>query len=731
MRSVTWLRIVLIQIYFALIIIPLSLFSQQEENILVHPWNDTSLSISNRVDSLLIHMTLEEKVSQLLYNSPEIPRLDIPKYNWWNEALHGVARAGNATVFPQAIGLAATFNGKLIEKVAMTISDEARIKYNAAIEIDNRERYTGLTFWSPNINIFRDPRWGRGQETYGEDPFLTSTIGLAFVAGLQGDNSKYLKTAACAKHYVVHSGPEALRHEFDAIPPIKDFYETYLPAFDNLVRKGKVAGVMCAYNMTFGEPCCGSKFLDIELLRQDWGFKGYHVSDCWAISDIHAFHKYTSNAEESAALALKSGIDLNCGTSYNSLLEAFKNSKVTEQQIDTALSRLLRTRIMLGMFDPHGSNPYDTISKEKLRSPEHILVAREAATKSIVMLKNDGILPLANNQKKIVVMGPYAADSYVMLGNYNGTSGNIVTILEGISNLVNPGTALEYKPGFLPLQDVEKSIDWITTDAHSCDAIIVVMGISNYIEGEEGDALASTNKGDKKNLNFPQHQLDFLEKLSMNGDKPIISVITGGSPLYMEKVHEYSDAILWTWYGGEQGGTAVADIIFGEQSPSGRLPISFPTKDHRLPEYEDYSMHNRTYRYMLDEPMYPFGFGLSFAKINYSEIYSKNENEVSVVIRNQGDISIEEVVQLYISFDVIGLELPKYALVAIQIVALDPNESKKIRFKLEDEMFIYYDNNGLKNDYKGSCNIMIGGSSPSTRALELGGNQWEEIKIIR
>lgn len=731
MQTSYWLRIVFIKFYFVLTLIPISITAQNEGKQFIHPWNDTTLVISDRIDSLLAVMTIEEKVSQLLYNSPEIPRLDIPRYNWWNEALHGVARAGNATVFPQAIGLAATFDNELVERVATAISDEARIKYNAAIAINNRERYTGLTFWSPNINIFRDPRWGRGQETYGEDPFLTSNIGLAYVRGLQGNNPKFLKTAACAKHYVVHSGPEALRHEFNAVTPLKDFYETYLPAFDSLVRKGNVAGVMCAYNKTFGEPCCGSKFLDIEILRKNWGFKGYHVSDCWAISDIHTFHKYTSNSLESATLALNSGIDLNCGTSYSSLVEAYNNSKVTGHQIDTAISRLLRTRIMLGMLDPIGSNPYDTINKNRLRSPEHMDLAREAATKSIVLLKNNGILPLKNNQKKMVVMGPYATDAYVMLGNYHGTSGNIVTILEGISNIINPGTTMEYKPGFLPLQDVNKSVDWITKDAHTCDAIIVVLGISNYIEGEDGDALASKDKGDKRNLDFPQHQLDFLEKLSKNGDKPIISIITGGSPLYMEKVHEYSDAILWTWYGGEQCGTAVADIIFGEQSPSGRLPVSFPAKDNVLPDYEDYSMHNRTYRYMLDEPMYPFGFGLSYSRVNYSEVETRNNNQASVTIKNQGNMSVEEVVQLYISFSVMDLKLPKYALKAIQRIPLGPKEAKSVSFTLNDDMFVYYDNKGIRHDYKGNAKLIIGGSSPSSRVMELGGNNRAEINIIR
>lgn len=723
-----WRRIALVQIFIAFVFFHGKTQAQDDHKELLFPWNDTTLNIEDRINSLLLVMTIDEKVSQLSYNSPEIIRLGIPEYNWWNEALHGVARAGNATVFPQAIGLAATFDNNLIERVATVISDEARIKYNAAIKLGNRNRYMGLTFWSPNINIFRDPRWGRGQETYGEDPVLTAHIGLAFVKGLQGYNTKYLKTAACAKHYVVHSGPEALRHEFDAIPPIKDFYETYLPAFDTLISKGKVAGIMCAYNRTFGEPCCGSKFLDIDILRNDLGFDGYHVSDCWAISDIHTFHNYTSNAEESAALALKNGIDLNCGSSYASLVDAYNNRMITMPQIDTALSRLLRTRIKLGMFDPIGSNPYDLIPKENLRSAKHTLIAKEAASKSIVMLKNNNVLPLSKKLTKLIVMGPYATDSYVMLGNYNGTSGNIVTILEGISNSIDPGTTLEYKTGFLPLQKVDKPNDWVVQDAHSADAIIVVLGISNYIEGEDGDAIASTFKGDKSSLQFPEHQIEFLKKLNESGDKPIISIITGGSPLYMEEVHSYSDAVLWSWYGGEQGGAAVSEIIFGDESPSGRLPITFPRKDQVLPNYEDYSMSNRTYRYMIEEPFYPFGYGLSYGEVVYSNI-NYDSNRVNVNMVNNSNVEIEEVAQLYISYQVDGIELPKYALKAIKRIKLEPNESKVISFQLNEPMFTYFDNEGNKHQYKGITTIRIGGSSPSQRALELGIGNWVETDI--
>lgn len=707
--------------YFA--ISPHPAYSQSVTENEINPWEVTSESLHHRTLSLLNAMTIEEKASQLLFESPAIERLGVTEYNWWNEALHGVARSGKATVFPQAIGLGATFDKDLIYRVASAISDEARIKYNEAIAIGNRGRYAGLTFWSPNVNIFRDPRWGRGQETYGEDPILTAQLGLAFVKGLQGENPKYLKTAACAKHYVVHSGPEALRHEFDAVPPIKDFYETYLPAFDTLVRRGKVAGVMCAYNRTFGEPCCGSPFLDLEILRDDWKFEGYHVSDCWAINDIHQNHKYTNTVEESVALSLENEIDLNCGSSYRSLMDAYNQKLITESQIDTSLYRLIKIRVMLGMFDPPGSSPYDLLPSTGLNSEKNIELAREAAVKSIVMLKNDGVLPLDPNMRSLFVTGPFATDTYVSMGNYYGMSGNIVTILEGLTNTVSPGTSIVHNVGFLPFSEINKPNAYLAGTAHRSDAIVIVLGTSCYLEGEEGDAIASKTKGDRLDLSLPKNQIDFLKQFREKGDKPIIAVVMGGSPAFMEEVHENADAVLWVWYPGEQGGTAVADVIFGKENPSGRLPISFPGKEQIIPAFEDYAMHNRTYRYFDEEPFYPFGFGLSFSKFSYSDL-SVNEKTITVSVKNESDFEGEEVVQLYLNFSAKGIELPKYALKAFRRVLLKPGETRQIQFRLTNEMLVYYDNEGKQKKAKKEITVFVGGGCPSPRIIEFGGSNW-------
>ena len=444
------------------------------------PWLDTNLSYTERINLLVKEMTLEEKTSQMLDVCPPIPRLGIPEYNWWNESLHGIARNGRATVFPQAIGMAATFDEKLIQRVGNAISDEARAKYNEAIKIDNRSRYAGLTFWSPNVNIFRDPRWGRGQETYGEDPYLTSRIGVSFVKGLQGDNPKYMKAAACAKHYAVHSGPEESRHEFNAVVSKKDLFETYLPAFKALVQEANVEGVMGAYNRTLGEPCTGSPYLLQDILRKSWGFKGYVVSDCGAIQDFHQFHKVTKTAEESAALALKSGTNINCGNVYKVLKSALNQGLITEELIDIRLKEGLQTRFKLGMFDPIGLNPYDAIKADVIDSKEHRQIALEVAQKSIVLLKNkNNVLPLKKEVKTLYIVGPNASSEEVLLGNYYGVTGSTQTILDGIVSKVSPGTSINYKSGVLPFTDNINPIDWSTGEAKASDVCIAVMGISS------------------------------------------------------------------------------------------------------------------------------------------------------------------------------------------------------------------------------------------------------------
>ena len=688
-------------------------------------WLNTSLDTEKRVDLLISEMTLKEKVSQLLDVCPAIERLNIPEYNWWNEALHGVARNGRATVFPQAIAFGATFDEDLILRVGTAISDEARAKYNESIKIGNRNRYAGLTFWSPNINIFRDARWGRGQETYGEDPFLTSRIGVSFVKGLQGDNPKYLKTAACAKHYAVHSGPEELRHEFDAIVNKKDLFETYLPAFKALVQEANVEGVMGAYNRTQGAPCCGSPYLLQDILRKDWGFKGYIVSDCGAISDFHRFHKVTSTAEESAALALKSGTTINCGNVYKTLENALNQKLITIDLIDKRLKEGLLTRFKLGMFDPVEANPYNTISADVVDSKKHRNLAKEVAQKSIVLLKNkNNILPLSKNTKSIYVVGPSAGSEEVLLGNYYGLTSSTQTILDGIVGKVGAGTTINYKSGVLPYRTNVNPIDWSTGEAGESDVCIAVMGISGLYEGEEGEAIVSESKGDKKHLKLPQNQIDYIKKIRSKSNKPLVLILTGGSPIAIPELYDLVDAVIFAWYPGEEGGTAMADILFGDVSPSGRLPITFPKSVNQLPAYEDYNMKGRTYKYMAKEPLFPFGFGLSYTSFVYKNLKINKDFTVTVDVENSGNHESEEVVQLYISSPLAGINDPIFDLKSFKRVLLKPKETKTITISLKKETFYQVDENGEAILRKGNHTIYIGGSLPSQRSLDLGSNQF-------
>jgi len=691
------------------------------------PYLDPSRPVDERVADLISRMTLEEKVSQMMYNSEAIERLKVPAYNWWNECLHGVARSGRATVFPQAIGLAATFDEELIFRVASAIGDEARAIHHEAVRRGRRRQYGGLTFWTPNINIFRDPRWGRGQETYGEDPFLTGRLGTAFVRGLQGDHPVYLKAAACAKHFAVHSGPEADRHRFNASVSAKDLHETYLPAFKALVDAG-VEGVMCAYNRINDEPCCGSTTLLRDILRDAWGFQGYVVTDCWALADLYKGHKVTASAVESAALGINSGVNLNCGDVFPSLVEAVRRGLVEEETIDRSLAVLLRTRFRLGLFDPPGLNPYAAIRPEVIDCAEHRALAREAAVKSVVLLKNRGrVLPLKKDLGYLCVVGPQAASVGVLLGNYHGLGSDMVTVLEGIVGKLAPGSFVQYKQGCLLERDDVDPGERAIEAAKEADAVIAVMGLSGLLEGEEGELTASKHGGDRLEIGLPANQVKFLKRLRAGNDKPIILVLTGGGPMAIPEVHELADAILYVWYPGEEGGNGVADVLFGDACPSGRLPVTFPKSLEQLPPYEDYGMAGRTYRYMTEEPLYPFGFGLSYTEFAYSGLtlapsaVRKGEAvEVVVTVENVGRVAGEEVVQFYLRDVRASVETPIHALKGFCRVALKPRESKTVRFRITPELMCLIGNDGRAVVEPGEFVVTVGGVSPGSRGGALG-----------
>lgn len=703
--------------------------SEIQENTYI--FQDTNRPTDERVNDLISHLTLEEKVTQLLHTSKAVPRLGIPEYDWWNECLHGVGRAGCATVFPQAIGLAATFDKDLLFNIATAISDEARAKYNAAQKIENRNRYRGLTFWSPNINIFRDPRWGRGQETYGEDPYLTSVLGTAFVKGLQGDNPGYLKVAACAKHFAVHSGPEKMRHHFNARVSKKDLYETYLPAFKALVEAG-VEIIMGAYNRTNDEPCCGSKFLLKDILRKEWNFKGHVVSDCWAIRDFHVNHNITNTPEESIALALNNGCDLNCGCIFESkyLLNALKKGLITAEKIDMALKNLFRTRFKLGMFDPPEMVPYSSLGDEIIDCQKHRELAYEAAVKSIVLLKNkNNTLPLKKDLKTIYVFGENAMDIELLMGNYNGYSSKMTSILEGIVGKASKGTTVLYKRA--NLQKYVAEIDQgFMDEVKKVDAFIAVMGITPQYEGEEGaDAVKTGGEGDRRDITLPDNQVRFIKNLS-EAHIPLVLILTAGSQLAIPDIHEVADAILYVWYPGEEGGNAVGDILFGNESPSGKLPLTFPKSIEQVPDFSDYSMKNRTYRYMKEEPLYPFGFGLSYTPFTYSPLFLssrriKNGESVTatVTVTNTGNYDSDEVIQLYVKHQDVSFETPFYSLKGFKRIHLKAGENQKVQFTLTQDAMQIFNNDGKSVIEKGRVTVYIGGSSPNNRSQALGVQQ--------
>jgi beta-glucosidase len=672
-------------------------------------------------------MTLEEKISQMVYDAPAIERLDVPEYNWWNECLHGVGRAGIATVFPQAIGLAATWDTDLVYRIAAAISDEARAKHHDALRKGIHKQYFGLTFWSPNINIFRDPRWGRGQETWGEDPFLTGEMGAAFVRGLQGDHPKYMKAAACAKHYAVHSGPEKDRHTFNAVVSKRDLYATYLPAFKKLVTEAKVEAVMGAYNRLLGEPCCASKLLLVDILRGQWGFQGHVVSDCGALNDIHANHKVTQDAAESAALALKAGCDIDCGATYAYLGKAVERGLITEADIDRSLVRTLTTRFKLGMFDPPSEVPYASIPMRVVGCEAHRQLTYEAAVKSVVLLKNqDNILPIRDTARSIFVTGPCAANVDVLLGNYYGISDILTTLLEGIVRAVPEGVKVEYRPGCALTQPTACSLNWAVYEAASSDLTIACMGTSPLMEGEQGASILSAQDGDRSDITLPDVQVAYIKEIAAKGTK-IVLVLTGGSPIALGELADLVQAVVFVWYPGQEGGKAVADVLFGQAAPSGKLPLTFPKSLDDLPSFEDYNMTGRTYRYSTAEPLYPFGFGLSYTQFAYSGLTLAKETvkagealPVRFTLTNTGQVEAEEVVQVYLSDLEASVPVPIHSLIGFQRVRLAPGESKSIEFTISPEMMMLFDDDGKQKLEPGQFRLTVGGCSPDVRGVAMG-----------
>jgi beta-glucosidase len=825
------------------------------------PYLDPSLSVDKRVDDLVGRMTLEEKVSQMMNSAAAIDRLGVPAYEWWNEGLHGVARAGIATVFPQAIGMAATFDEQLIHEVADVISTEARAKHNEFVRRGERGRYKGLTFWSPNINIFRDPRWGRGQETWGEDPFLTGHLGVAFVRGMQGDDLRYYKVIATAKHYAVHSGPEPERHSFDAVASQRDLWETYLPAFRALIVDGKAAGVMCAYNRTNGEPACSNKELS-EILFKEWNFKGHVVSDCAAIEDIYKGHKFVKTAEEASAIAVKSGTDLTCGREYTALIQAVKDKLITEAEIDVAVERLMKMRFQLGMFDPPELVPYARIPFSENDTDAHHQLSLRAARESLVLLKNQNqMLPLKKDLKTIAVIGPNADNPDVLLGNYNGQPSVSYTPLAGIKNKVRPGTTVLYSQGIYPTgvsvepaaisslsvkgasglkgeyfnnrdfsgtpvlvrQDAQVNFNWgsispapevrednfsvrwtgkITAPesgkysfglsgngefklyvdgelfaeesknrrtktlikekefeagraydlrieyienanhyaaarlvwsppsrpaelraeaiekAKQADAVVMVMGISPVVEGEEMDVkLEGFRGGDRTDISLPKPQEQLIKDIAALG-KPVILVTMGGSALALNWEQANLPAILHSWYPGQEGGVAIADVLFGDYNPSGRLPVTFYKSVDQLPAFDDYKMEGRTYRYFKGEALYPFGYGLSYSNFAYTNLRFKKQIrvgaslQVNVDVQNTGKWGGDEVPQLYITDVSASVPVPIRSLAGVTRINLKPGEKRTVTFSVDPRQMSIITNEGKRVIEPGEFSVSVGGKQP-------------------
>ncbi|OCX54788.1 glycosyl hydrolase [Mucilaginibacter sp. PPCGB 2223] len=724
---------------FFSVVCAISLLSLVPKKRYAYNFQDPSLSVETRVNDLVSRLTLEEKVAQMLNSAPAVDRLDIPAYNWWNECLHGVARTPfKVTVYPQAIGMAATFDKNSLHTMADYTAEEGRAINNQSIKDGKRGIYLGLTYWTPNINIFRDPRWGRGQETYGEDPYLTGAMGKAFVTGLQGDDPKYLKAAACAKHYAIHSGPEPSRHVFNVDVSDYDLWDTYLPAFRNLVVNAKVAGVMCAYNAVKGQPCCGSDLLMTSILRNDWHFTGYVTSDCGAIDDFWERHKTSPDAESAASDAVLHGTDVECGNrTYKTLIAAVKDGKLPESQLDISLKRLFTIRFRLGMFDPPEMVKYAQIGNNVLESAEHKAHALKMARQSVVLLKNDShTLPLSKSLKKIAVIGPNADNAKSVLGNYNGTPSELITALAGIKAKLGANTEVVYEQGtdYVGSPDVKPDFDAVANRVKDADAIIFVGGIAPQLEGEEMRvAKAGFSGGDRTSILLPQVQTDLLKALKKTG-KPVVFVMMTGSAIAVPWEAENLPAIVNAWYGGQSAGTAIADVLFGDYNPAGRLPVTFYKSDDDLPKFDDYSMANRTYRYFKGKPLYGFGYGLSYTNFKYDNLtvpasISKNgKATVSVKITNTGKMDGEEVAELYLSHW--NVKAPIRALKGFERLFLKAGESKVVKFELSAQDLSLIDDKGHVVTPVGKLKISIGGSQPDEQTEAKGKTISKTVTLI-
>ncbi len=701
---------------------------------------------------LVDRMTVQEAASQLRYDAPAITRLGVPSYNWWNESLHGVARAGRATMFPQAIGLGATFDPELLQQIGEAIAVEGRAKYQEAQKHEDHDIYKGLTFWAPNVNIFRDPRWGRGHETYGEDPVLTARLGVAYIKGIQKKTSDgYMMAAACAKHFAVHSGPENERHTFDAQVSDRDLWETYLPAFEACVREGKVEAVMGAYNRTNGEPCCGHEYLIGEVLRRQWGFEGHFVSDCWAIQDFHMHHHVTAFPEDSVKKALEAGCDLNCGCTYQKVMNAYERGLIKEETIREAAVRLMTTRYLLGIL---GEGSHEQFSMDEVESPEHLRLSRQAAVESIVLLKNQGrILPIDRDRVRTVgVIGPNADSVAALRGNYYGEAGRYVTVLEGIreeaSRETMPGDEDQVRvlyakgcplwEGQDPQQGTQDALDDMLLEAHrvarDSDLLILCLGLDETLEGEEGDEGNAFASGDKKDLSLPACQQRLLEEMIDTG-RPVVLCMLAGSAMDMTYASEHAGAILQVWYPGSEGGHALADILFGRQVPGGKLPVTIYRDINDLPDFRDYSMKGRTYRYLLKPALYPFGFGLGYgaATITGVQVFGNiNDGEVLQVqadIHNDSEYPVNEVLQLYAHCRNSSDETPKPHLLAFCRIRLAPGGACRHVFGVNYRDFATVNILGRRHVSGTIGDLYLGFGQPDRRSLELADISLRMVKV--